>query len=149
MATEQSMPESSPVTQQPTDDEAAHRQSIEIDSEGWALDEGKPQDSNFDSGDGDTVATESILPPVTSAILEEYQKENALKEQLAQRRRKARIRNSKLACCGIPSCLMLVMMGLIVAVVAGTIVAVLVYDPNDGVQPPSDPPSVAPSATPT
>ncbi|KAL3913559.1 MAG: hypothetical protein SGILL_006439, partial [Bacillariaceae sp.] len=126
MATEQSttIPESSPdspsaITQQHTEDEAAHRQSIEIDSKGgWVYDGGKPE-GTFDTGDGDDTAatTDSILPPVTPAILEEYQKEQALKEKVERRRGMDRIKNSKIGCCGIPSCLMLVMIGLVLAVV--------------------------------
>ena len=141
---QQEIPESSPdaiITQQNTEDEAAHRQSIEIDAKGGVADD----------DDGDTaVTTESILPPVTPAILEEYEKEQALKRKMETRKGMERLKNSKMGCFGIPSCLMLVMVFLVLAVIAGTIAAVLLYNESEGVQPPSDSPTVmATSDTPS
>ena len=107
----------------------------------------EPPEFPLHKGDDVTVATASdyILPPLTPAILEEYQKEQALKAQLEKGRRMDQFMKSKLGCFGIPSCLMLVMICLILAVVGGTIAAVLLYDSSEGVQPPSDAPTMIPS----
>ncbi|KAG7350461.1 hypothetical protein IV203_009821 [Nitzschia inconspicua] len=97
--------------------------------------------------DNDTV-DESILPPVTPAVLEEYQKDLALKAAAAAESRKMK-RNSLLQVCGIPSCLMLVLILLIIGVIVGTALSVVFYDPSDGVQPPSDAPSAMENVAPS
>jgi GNAT superfamily N-acetyltransferase len=94
-----------------------------------------------------TVATvESILPPVTPAIEEEYRKELALKEAAESGADMNGAR--QLSVFGIPSCLMVICIGLVVAVIIGTVLAVIFYDPSGGVQPPSDAPSMMPSMPP-
>jgi hypothetical protein len=92
--------------------------------------------------DNDDTVDESILPPITPAILEEYQKEVELREAAAAAEGRLREHKSPLHVCGIPSCLVLVLIVLIIAVIVGTIMAVLFYSTEEGVLPPSDAPSM-------
>lgn len=113
-------------------------------------------DSNEISEDDDKVEDailtnsstyESILPPVTPAILEEYQKELVLKEQAAQElsTRRRPIFNH----FGVPSFLVVVLVVLSATVFVVAILAFLYYDEEQGIKPPSDAPSSAPVDYPT
>jgi hypothetical protein len=110
--------------------------SDNIDDHGEDLKNG----ANGDDQENDT-ADESTLPPVTPAIIEEYQKEVAMRETAAEagRRRK---RRSLLDVCGVPSWLMCMLILLIIAVIVGTILGVVLYESERGIQPPSDAPSL-------
>jgi hypothetical protein len=99
---------------------------------------------NFKNGtDGDDkdndTADESTLPPITPAILEEYQKEVAMREAAAMEG--GRKERKFLDVCGVPSWLTFMLIVLIIAVIIGTIVGVVFYEDERVILPPSDAPT--------
>ncbi len=132
--------------QQETDEKHTNGQAVDIDAGGRPpiVELNPPSFTDPLEEDDDSTKLESILPPITPEILEEYRKEVALREAAKENGWRNQ-HKSLLACCGVPSFLMLVLILLVIMVIVGTIVAVVFYDPNDGVLPPSDAPSMAPS----
>lgn len=105
--------------------------------------------ADADADDNTTTDTdESILPPVTEAVLVEYQKEVALKEAAAKEGRRKSCK-SLLQVCGIPSFLMLILILLIVLVILGTVLAVVFDSADSGIQPPFNAPSMMVSLSPS
>jgi hypothetical protein len=103
--------------------------------------EGDTVGLNDEGDDDDDDDVPSILPPVTDAIREEYEREQTLIREGAASKDKHR------HVCGIPCMLMGALLVLVGLVIAGTVLAVIYYDPNSGIKPPSESPSAAPSSS--
>ncbi len=74
----------------------------------------------------------SLLPVVTDEIMADYVEELRRKTEHPDGEDTPEI-------CGIPYYLMAILLALGVAVITGTVLAVIYYDPNGGVQPPEYP----------
>jgi hypothetical protein len=116
--------------------------------------------SKYPNGDGGTTATDdddadddddddddvpSILPPLTPAVLEEYRRDQELEEEMKATTSRMTVLHGH--CGGIPYCMWLPLLALVVAVIIGAVLAVIFYDPDDSFNPPSDSPTITPSPT--
>ena len=121
------------------------------DDEEDEVDTGRLEDVPNDSDDdNDTIP--SILPPLTLEVYNEYEKDERLKieyQQAKSSQMKAKQLSVHGHCGGIPYCLWLPLIVLAIAVIVGTIVAVILYDPTGGIIPPSFAPTSSPIPTTT
>eukprot|EP00529_Nitzschia_sp_RCC80_P033581 CAMPEP_0113478012 /NCGR_PEP_ID=MMETSP0014_2-20120614/20514_1 /TAXON_ID=2857 /ORGANISM="Nitzschia sp." /LENGTH=209 /DNA_ID=CAMNT_0000371145 /DNA_START=118 /DNA_END=743 /DNA_ORIENTATION=+ /assembly_acc=CAM_ASM_000159 len=85
--------------------------------------------------DDDTKNVPSILPPLTPEVYEEYRRDQELAEEARQKAKLMSMRTVHI--CGVPWCMCLPLLLLIIAVIIGTIFAIVNYNASDSLQPPS------------
>lgn len=95
---------------------------------------------------GDDENILSILPPLTPEVLEEYRRDQELAEE-ANAKAKLMSRTVHGQLCGIPFCMCIPFVLLIIAVLVGTVLAVITYDSSEKLQPPTSAPTVLPMPT--
>mmetsp|Transcript_12343 Transcript_12343/g.29674 ORF Transcript_12343/g.29674 Transcript_12343/m.29674 type:complete len:219 (+) Transcript_12343:169-825(+) len=99
-----------------------------------------------DCDDDDTKNVPSILPPLTPEVYEEYRRDQELAEEARQKAKLMSMRTVHI--CGVPWCMCLPLLLLIIAVIIGTIFAIVNYNASDSLQPPSFAPTLEPTPSP-
>ena len=111
--------------------------------------DGKQEESNVKDICCHTVnggSIPSILPPLTQKVYDEYRRDQELAEEERQKAKLMSTRSGQL--CGIPYCMCIPFVLLIIAVIIGTIFAVINYDPSQELQPPTFAPTTTTAPAP-